>query len=70
MAKMARNVVYDIHYECRPPCDPEPGVVRGFWTGQVDTWGKRTIVQVPAGKPYYLFPDEIVDLERVGESDG
>jgi hypothetical protein len=50
-----------LHYRCRDfGYGVEEGEVTGFWTGEVDTWGKRTF-QPDNGKPLYLFADEVVE---------
>ena len=49
-------------YVCRPlhPDDEqEEGDVEGFFTGEIDTWGKYTFVPL-CGLNMYLFADEIV----------
>lgn len=59
------NVVCEISYRCRRIDLEEPreeGTIEGFWTGEVDTWGKHTIRPVDGGAPLYLFKDEIVDV--------
>lgn len=38
----------------------EEGSIEGFWTGEVDTWGKLTIRDANGGPTLYLFPDEVV----------
>lgn len=60
------GVVYDFGYYCDTPGpDADEGTVRGTWTGEVDTWGKLTILPDGGGEPLYLFPREIVELSRV-----
>ena len=63
------GVVYDIDYVCRPmhPADDrEEGTIRAYWTGEIDTWGKHTLIPVNGSDPLYLFRDEIVNTERCG----
>lgn len=70
MPALTANHVYSIRYVCRvldPRDDRERGTVYGFWTGEIDTWGKRTIRPVNGGPPLYLFPDEIRDVRVVHE---
>jgi hypothetical protein len=59
------NVEYDIVFHCTTPGpETESGYVTGHWNGDIDTWGKLTII--PANDridPYYLFAREIVSLE-------
>jgi len=57
------RIVYEISYACRPPCADEVGTVVGVWTGEIDTWGKLTIIPA-SGPTLYLFRDEIVSVER------
>jgi len=67
------GVIYDIRYLCREfRCEDENNdeveIIEGFWTGEVDDWGKLTIC--PLGRmlvlpKMYLFADEIVSIERV-----
>lgn len=61
------NRVCSIQYVCRvidPRDPPERGTIYGFWTGAIDTWGKRTIIQID-GPTYYLFADEIKSVREV-----
>jgi hypothetical protein len=67
---LQRNVVVNLEYRCRPNApdyDPEHGWLEGYWTGEIDTWGKLTILVVNDGSafPVYLFPDEIISAEMV-----
>lgn len=39
------------------------GELEGFWTGEIDTWGKYTIRPCDGGPAHYLFFDEIVHVE-------
>lgn len=65
MAKLTAGVVYDIDYRCTTPGpDVEEGSFRGYWTGEIDTWGKYTINAIK-GAPYYLFANELVSVSRV-----
>lgn len=60
------NHVVDITYETRTldlSGYAEQDTVRGYWTGEIDTWGKFTIMPLCAHRPLYLFPDEIVEVE-------
>lgn len=60
------NYVCAIRYVCRDiGYGVERGTVYGFWTGEIDTWGKRTIRPVTGGPPLYLFPDEIRAIAEV-----
>lgn len=61
---MPQTVMID--FECR---DIGYGVeseacVTGHWTGEVDTWGKRTFA-ADDGRTLYLFPDEVLSEEEV-----
>jgi hypothetical protein len=56
------NAVCYIDYEC-DTLDGEAGQIRGFWTGEIDGWGKMTIISVEGERrKHYLFPREIVDF--------
>ena len=60
------NHVFDIRYACRDlGYGPETGRIRGYWTGEIDTWGKFTIMPVTSHRPLYLFADEIVEVEAL-----
>ena len=61
---MKPNTVYTISYQCRDiGYGIEEGIIDAFWTGEIDTWGKRTIVPINGQRPLYLFMDEIVGIE-------
>lgn len=66
MAKLKKAVVSTISCQCR---DLGYGVeslyFRGYWTGQVDTWGKLTVHNIDSEEMLYLFPDEIVGIEAI-----
>lgn len=58
------NKVCTIGYICRDiGCGIEADVIRGYWTGEVDVWGKFTIQPVDGSPCLYLFADEIVEVE-------
>jgi hypothetical protein len=65
--RIQRGRVYDIAYSCRPygpdPEDREEGIVRAYWSGDVDTWGKYTFVPTDGSDTLYLFADELVELD-------
>lgn len=64
---LTAGVVYDIAYRCTTPGpDIEEGTVRGYWTGEIDTWGKHTVIPVDGSAPRYLFRREFVDVRRCG----
>ena len=68
MMDLERNVVCRITYRCRPLRlgeAPEEDTIEGFWTGEVDTWGKYTIRSIHGRPGIYLFRDEIVDVEEL-----
>jgi len=66
MKTLRANHVCSIRYVCRDiGYGIERGTVYGFWTGAIDTWGKRTIRPVDGGPTIYLFPDEIRDVRDV-----
>jgi hypothetical protein len=68
VARLQKNQVVDLTYVCRPrgydEDDIESGIITGYWTGAIDTWGKYTIRPVDGGDPLYLFADEIIDLDE------
>ena len=58
------NLVGFISDECRDiGYGVESGIIEGFWTGEIDYVGKRTIRLVDGGPTLYLFPDEIIVVE-------
>ena len=61
------NHVVDITYTTRTWFDyeAEHDTIRGYWTGEIDTWGKFTIMPVSSHRPLYLFADEIVEVEAL-----
>lgn len=65
--RLERNKVYTISYRCEigGPGEPytEKGVIDAFWTGEIDTWGKRTFQRVDGGPTLYLFPRELVSVD-------
>ena len=61
------SVVYEICFACSTPGpEVEEWGFRGYWTGEIDTWGKLTIKPISHGRPVYLFPREFVSMRRVG----
>ena len=57
------NMVYDIKFLCTTPGpDVEEVAFTGYWTGETDTWGKRTFQPIN-GKTLYLFDRELVYVE-------
>lgn len=69
---LKKNQVVEITYKCRDiGYGIEEGTIEGFWTGETDSWGKLTIRPVGSSGPYgetlpfYLFPDEIIDVEEL-----
>ena len=63
------GVVYEIDFACSTPGpEVETGTVTGFWNGDIDPWGKLTIIPIKNEKPVYLFPREVVVLKRVALS--
>lgn len=65
---LTAGVVYDIAYCTRDLGygNHDEGEQRCYWTGEIDTWGKHTLIPVGPGVPLYLFRDEIVDVRRCG----
>jgi hypothetical protein len=64
------GVVYDIGYYCDTP-GPEidSGMIRGYWTGEIDWTGKLTIQDAAGGPTLYLFPREFTDLDPIAPRD-
>ena len=61
--KLKPNQVCVISYRCRDiGYGVEEDVIDGFWTGEIDTWGKYTIRPLD-GPTLYLFADEFVSVE-------
>ena len=60
--KLKRNVVSVITYDC-PDCG-DGGTIEGFWTGEIDTWGKYTIQPIDGSATLYLFARELVSVEE------
>jgi hypothetical protein len=64
---LTAGVVYDVHFVSRDlGYGEEDGQFRGYWTGEIDTWGKHTFRPVGTGPIRYLFRDELQDLRRCG----
>ena len=62
--QLTPNMVCAITFETRDiGYGREYGTVEGFWTGEIDTWGKHTIRQINGRPALYLFTDEIVRVE-------
>jgi hypothetical protein len=63
------GVVYEIDFACSTPGpEVEVGAVTGFWNGEIDPWGKLTIIPIKNEKPVYLFPCEVIVLKLVAQS--
>lgn len=54
--------VVTLSYDCTPRGCDDSGVIDGYWTGEIDGWGKYTIIVLDSPDPIYLFDDEIVDV--------
>lgn len=55
--------VYEISYACRDiGYGVESGILDAFWSGEIDYWGKYTIVPIDGSDPLYLFADEITSI--------
>ena len=60
------TVVFVHDFACSTPGpEVEEGALVGYWTGETDTWGKLTIMQLKSERPVYLFPGEFVAMRRV-----
>ena len=63
---MESGVVYEIEFTCSTPGpEVEEGVFRGFWTGEIDGWGKLTLHSINQERPVYLFPGELISMRRL-----
>lgn len=68
---LTKNVLLEIHYTCHHnhPLDEvddfDQGTVIGKWTGEIDTWGKYTILPDDGRPPYYLFREEMTVVQRL-----
>lgn len=71
---LKKNKVVDISMHVRFSEDPDDSrTFRGYWTGEIDIWGKYTIIPVGDGhanyivdsQPLYLFADEIDSVEDI-----
>jgi hypothetical protein len=61
--KLRRNVVCEIAYQCRNiGYGIEADTIEGFWSGELDGWGKYTIRRTDGRPNVYLFADEILDV--------
>lgn len=64
--KLEAGVVCAIEFRCDTPGpEIEEGAFVGFWTGEIDTWGKMTFQIAESRTKLYLFPREIVCIERL-----
>lgn len=65
--RMERGRVYDIGYRAMipHPFSYEDGTVRAYWNGEVDTWGKLTLIPVDDSEPLFLFRHEVISIESV-----
>lgn len=75
---LQKNVVCLIYYRCRDiGYGVESGSLLGYWTGEIDTWGKYTVRRAGewmpdddsafengSGHTFYLFPDEVIEVEE------
>ena len=70
--KLLKNRVYDVSFECRildPRDGAETGEFRGYWTGEIDTWGKYTFIVISDHiNPIYLFRDEFTVSNPQGDN--
>jgi len=56
------NWTCDVVYQCRDiGYGVERGETAGYFTGEVDTWGKHTL-RTLNGPDLYLFEDEILEI--------
>ena len=63
---MESGVVYEIEFACSTPGpEVEEGALTGYWTGDVDGFGKLTIHSINHKRPAFLFPREFVSMRRV-----
>lgn len=63
-SQLKPNHVCSVTFECRDlGYGIEAGILDGFWTGETDTWGKRTVRRIDGGATVYLFDDEIISVD-------
>jgi len=66
--KIIAGIVVRIDFECRDiGYGVESGSIVGYWNGEIDCWGKYTIVSTDGAPMVYLFEDEFVDVEPINE---
>lgn len=65
LINIPRGKVCAITFESRNAPDEPAQTIIGTYTGEIDSWGKRTIqlLDSAAGGPYYLFADEVLACE-------
>jgi hypothetical protein len=60
------GVVYVLTYaRSTPSRGAEAGTLTGYWTGAVDYAGQLAIARPDGSDALYLFPEEVVDLQRL-----
>lgn len=70
MPHLIKGKVCAITYQDRFEQEPAQTII-GTYTGEIDSWGKRTIalLDAEAEGPYYLFPDEVLAVEPCSEAE-
>jgi hypothetical protein len=69
VGQLQRNQTYEISYRCTTPGPGvEQGTVIGQWNGDIDTWGKFTIIPLDGSTPLYLFAKEFTGLEPLDDA--
>jgi hypothetical protein len=62
-AELKPGRIYFIDYRCTTPGpEVEQGTVHGYWNGEIDTWGKYTIVPTTGTPRLYLFRHEMTSV--------
>lgn len=61
--ELISGVVYEVEYDLVG--EEECGTFIGFWTGEIDYWGKLKICTIDRDYPIYLFPEEVISISRI-----
>jgi hypothetical protein len=64
---IVEGLQYDIEFCCTTPGpEPEIGFITGHWNGDIDTWGKLTIIPANDRIPtHYLFAKDFAELLEI-----
>lgn len=62
--ELVKNQVVELAYRTRDlGYGVEEDIITAYWNGDIDAWGKYTIVPTNAAPVLYLFRDEIESVE-------